>query len=219
MANRTRAVDEARRIWHQRRMEIGGALRTARLTRGLVQQAVGSAIGVSAAEVCRRELGKAPGVPASSLCEHAAAVGLKLVLNAYPAGGAVRDVAQLRYIQKFLERVSGAFHRQLEVAIPLPGDLRAIDILLRAPGAVIAVEVFSRFGDAQAQTRSAQLKARDIGATHLIIAIADTHANRRALDGVRAALVGGGWNLDSRRALRALGAGLVPESRDTIIAI
>jgi len=218
MANRSRAVDAARRTWHQRRVEIGADLRTSRITAGASQGAVGAAIGVSATEVSRRELGNAPSLSVLSLSEHAAAVGLKVVVSTFPIGGAVRDGAQLRYIQRFLNRISKAFHRQLEAPIPLPGDLRAVDILLRALGCAIAVEVITRFADAQAQTRAAQLKARDIGATRLIIVIADTRANRRALDAARVALSGGGWDLDSRRVMRALGAGLPPE-RDAIIVI
>lgn len=218
MTTRSRAVDAARRTWHHRRVEIGLELRVSRLTAGASQTAVGAAIGVSASEVSRRELGNAPRVTAASLCEHAAAVGLKLVFSMYPAGGAVRDEAQLRYIHRFLGRVSATFQRQLEAVIPLPGDLRAVDILLRAPGTVIAVEVITRLSDVQAQTRAAQLKARDVGATHLVIVIADTHANRRALDAARSALTAGGWDLDSRRVLRALGAGLPPE-RNAVVAI
>ncbi len=211
-------MDEARLRWHQRRVEIGGDLRSARLTKGASQRVVGSAIGLSPTEICRRELGNAPNVSVLSLSEHAAAVGLKVVISTFPVGGAVRDEAQLRYIQRFLGRVSDTFNRQLEAVIPLPGDLRAVDIVLRGPGCVIAVEVITRFGDAQAQTRAAQLKARDIGATHLVIVIADTHANRRALEVARAALAGGGWDLDSRRVLRLLGGGMPPE-RNAIVAM
>jgi hypothetical protein len=149
--------------------------------------------------------------------EHAASVGLKLALNAYPAAGGLRDEAQLRYTRRFLERVSGDFQRQLEAVIPLPGDRRAVDLLLRAPGCMIAVEVITRFGDAQAQTRAVRLKARDIGATHVVIVVADTHANRRALEAGRPAMVGV-WDFDTRRVLRALAGGRPPE-RDAIIAL
>lgn len=218
MPHRSRAVDAARRTWHHRRVEIGAELRASRITTGSSQAAVGSAIGVSASEVSRRELGNAPNVSVLSLSEHAAAVGLKVVFSTFPVGGAVRDEAQLRYIQRFLARVSSAFHRELEAVIPVPGDLRAVDIVLRGSACVIAVEVITRLGDAQAQTRAAQLKARDIGATHLVIVIADTHANRRALEVARAALAGGGWDLDSRRILRLLGGGMPPE-RNAIVAM
>ncbi|MEP7082702.1 MAG: hypothetical protein ABI841_06965 [Chloroflexota bacterium] len=135
----------------------------------------------------------------------------------FPIGGAVRDEAQLRYIERLLERVSDVFSREMEAVVPLPGDLRAVDVLLRGPGCVIAVEVITRLVDVQAQIRVAKLKARDIAATRLLIAIAGTHGNRRALDAARPALIGA-WDVDARRVLSALGAGRSPD-RDAIILI
>lgn len=217
MPNRTRGVDEARRGWHQRRVSIGTDLRTHRLMAGASQTDVGSAIGVSASEVSRREHGNAPTVSALSMSEHAAAVGLRLVITMYPTGGGVRDAGQLRYTHRFLERVSDTFLRELEAPIPLPGDLRAVDVVLRATGCLIAVEVITRLGDVQAQVREARLKARDIGATRLVIVVAGTHANRRALELARPALTGA-WDLDTRRVMAALSAGRQPDS-DAIVLI
>ena len=217
MANRTRAVDEARRTWHQRRLSLGSELRTRRLTNGATQSDVGAVIGMSASEISRREHGNSPKVPALSLFEHAAAVGLRLVINTYPTGGGVRDAAQLKYTHHFLERVSDSFLRELEAVVPLPGDLRAVDVVLRAAGCLIAVEVITRLGDMQAQIRAARNKARDIGATRLILAVAGTHANRRALDEARSAL-NGAWDLDTRRVMAALGAGRQPD-HDALILI
>src|SRR5688572_18956482 len=198
MTNRTRAVDEARRLWHRRRVELGAELRSHRLVNGVSQADVGGAIGRSTSEVSRRERGEAPNVSAVSLAEHAAAVGLRLVLTTYPAGGAVRDAGQIRVIHRFLERVSDRFTRELEAVIPLPGDLRAVDVVLRTPGVIIAVEVITRLGDLQAQIRAARVKARDIGATRVILVIAATRANRRAMDEARPAVIGA-WDLDTRR--------------------
>jgi transcriptional regulator with XRE-family HTH domain len=217
MANRIRAVDEARRAWHVRRVEIGADLRTRRLLLGTTQAEVGAAIGISASEVSRRERGDAPYVGVESLTEHAAAVGLRLVITTYPTGAGVRDAGQLRYIRRFLDRVSPAFTHELEAPIPLPGDLRAIDLVLRATGCLIAVEVITRLGDIQAQLRDGRVKARDIGATRLIIVVAATHANRRALEAVRSALLGA-WDLDTRRVIGRLAAGRQPE-RDALVMI
>jgi transcriptional regulator with XRE-family HTH domain len=217
MANRIRAVDEARRSWHRRRVEIGGELRTHRLLLGATQAQVGQAIELSASEVSRREHGDAPHTSVESLCEHAAAVGLRLFITAHPTGAGVRDAAQLRYIHRFLERIPDAFRRELEAVIPLPGDLRAVDVVLRATGCLIAVEVITRLGDVQAQLRDARLKARDLGATRLVIVVAATHANRRAFDAARPALAGA-WDIDTRRVMAALAAGRQPD-RDAIVLI
>ena len=217
MANRIRPIDEARRAWHQRRLELGAELRSQRVIGGASQADVGAAIGVSKSEVSRRERGEAPYVTAQSLQQHAAAVGLRMSLTLHPIGGRVRDSAQLAYVHRFLERVSTEFARELEAVIALPGDPRAVDIVLRASGCLIAIEIITRLGDVQAQLRVARIKARDIGATRLIIGVAATHANRRALDAARPALVGA-WDLDTRRVLAALAAGRQPDN-DAIVLI
>lgn len=216
MASRTRALDGARRTWDRRRLSLGDELRSARLLTGARQADVALAIDVSATEISRRERGVARSVSARSLTEHAAAVGLRLVVTTYPIGGAVRDAAQLRYIGRLLARVSPSFARQLEAPVPIAGDLRAVDVVLRAPNCVIAVEVITRLGDVQAQIRSGRIKARDIGANRLILAVAATHANRRAFDEARASL--DGWELETRRVMTALAAGVSP-ARDAIVLI
>ncbi|HET7685902.1 MAG TPA: hypothetical protein VFM19_05845 [Candidatus Limnocylindria bacterium] len=217
MATRTRAVDEARRAWHRLRVAIGGDLRTHRHVLGASQTDVGDAVGLSASEISRREHGNAPSMSVLSLSEHAAAVGLRLNIGLFPVGGGVRDAAQLKYVHRFLARVSDRFMRELEATIPIAGDLRAVDVVLRSAGCLIAVEVITRLADVQAQVRAAQLKARDIGATRLILVVAGTHANRRALDEARRALTGA-WDLDTRRVMAALAAGRQPD-HDAIILI
>lgn len=218
MASRIRVVDEARRTWFRRRVELGAELRAQRLMLGATQRTVGAAIGVSRAEVSRRERGVAPYLPAASLFEHAAAVGLRVSVTTHPTGVALRDAGQVRYLDRFLERIGTApWRRELEAVIPLPGDLRAVDLVLRAPGVLVAVEVMTRLADLQAQLRVARLKARDIGASRLIIVVAATHANRRTLGVVRTALLGA-WELDSRRVLAALASGRVPD-RDAIVLL
>lgn len=217
MPNRIRGIDEARRLWHQRRVAIGSDLRAHRLIRGATQAAVGAAVGVSRSEISRRERGDAPHVRAGALCEHAAAVGLKLSISTYPIGGGVRDAGQLKLTNRFLDRVSNDFGRELEATLPIPGDLRAIDLVLRAPGCLIAVEVVTRVSDVQAQIRAARAKARDIDATRLILVVQATHANRRALEEARAT-VEGAWDLDTRRVLATLAAGRQPAG-DAIVLL
>lgn len=71
--------------------------------------------------------------------------------------------------------------------------------------------------DLQAQVRAAQLKARDIGATRLIVVVAGTHANRRSLAEARSTLAAG-FDLDTRRLMADLAAGRDP-GRDGIIVL
>lgn len=217
MATRTSLLDDANRWWGRMELEIGDQLRTARRLLGLTQRQVATALGISQSDVSRRERGRAPRLSGQALARHAAAVGLKLSIKLWPVGGGVRDDAQARYVGRFVSRIGAAWKVALEAPIPSPGDLRAVDILLIAGPTRIAVEVITRLADLQAQLRAARLKARDIGATRLVIVVAGTHTNRRALRSVRATLVSS-FDLDTRRVLDDLAAGRDP-GRDAIITL
>jgi transcriptional regulator with XRE-family HTH domain len=217
MPPRSRHADDARRLWGRIAVQIGEQFRTARLVRGLTLREVAVAIGSSASEVSRRELGRSRRLTGEKLAVHAAAVGLKLSVNLWPVGGGVRDAAQARYIAAFVARVGRAWRVVLEAPIPIAGDLRAVDILLTRGRVHVAVEVITRLADLQAQVRAAQLKARDLGATRLILVVAGTHASRRALDAVRASLVEA-FDLDTRRVMADLARGADP-GRDAIILL
>lgn len=217
MPTRTRTLDEARRVWHRSAQEIGDQLRTGRHVLGVTQNQLGVAIGVSSSEISRRELGRSRRLTGQKLAMHAAAVGLKLSVKLFPVGGGIRDAAQARHIAAFVARVGRLWKVTLEAPIPLAGDLRAVDVLLTSDHARVAVEVMARLADVQAQIRAAQLKARDIGATRLILVIAATHANRNAVASARSALLSS-FDLDSRRLLADLASGHDP-GRDGIIML
>lgn len=217
MSTRTRSLDEARRTWRRTAQEIGDQLRTGRHVLGITQTQLGAGIGVSPSEISRRELGRSQRLTGQKLAMHAAGVGLKLSVKLFPVGGGIRDAAQSRYIAAFVARIGRMWKVTLEAPIPLAGDLRAVDVLLTSDQARIAVEVITRLADVQAQIRSVQLKARDIGATRLILVIAGTHANRNALASARAALLSS-FDLDSRRMLADLAAGRDP-GRDGIVML
>jgi transcriptional regulator with XRE-family HTH domain len=217
MASRVKSLDEARRTWERLARELGDELRIARHLLGVTQSQVGVAIGVSASEVSRRELGTSRRLTGEKLAVHAAAVGLKLWIKLYPHGGGIRDASQARYVAAFVGRVGRRWRVTLEAALPVASDLRAVDVILEAASARIAVEVVTRIADLQALIRSLQVKARDIGATRLIIVVADTHANARALAGSRPMLASA-FDLDTRRVMAYLAAGTDP-GRDAIILL
>jgi hypothetical protein len=184
---------------------------------GMTQARLGAAIGVSQSEISRREAGRARRFTMPQAAVHAAAVGLRLSIKLYPVGGALRDEAQIRYVTEFLQRVGHAWRVQLEAPIPIAGDLRAADVLLRTGDVRIAVEVVTRLADLQAQIRAAQLKMRDIGAARLIIVVAGTRANREALAAARPSIVDV-FDTDTRRVLADLARGADP-GRDAIIVL
>lgn len=217
MANRFRGLPESRRNWSILAREIGDQLRTARIVAGATQRQVGEAIGVSDSEISRRELGTSRRLTGERLAVHAGAVGLKLWVRLFPLGGGVRDSAQAKYIAAFVARVGRRWRVTIEAVMPVTGDLRAVDALLSSDAVRIAVEVITRLGDLQAQIRAAQAKARDIGATRLVVVVADTHANARALRESEGALVPA-FDLATRRVLRELAAGRDP-GRDAIVLL
>jgi len=192
-------------------------LRTARHVLNLTQRQLGSVIGVSASEISRRELGRSRRLAGGRLAEHAAAVGLKLSVKLWPIGGGVRDAGQVRLLGAFIARVGRPWRITLEAPIPIAGDLRAVDALMVRGAHRIAVEAITRLADLQAQVRAAQLKARDIGATRLILVVADTNANRAVLVRMRTSVVQA-FDLDTRRLLTDLAAGRDP-GRDGIIVV
>lgn len=196
---------------------LGDELRTGRHVLGLTLRQLSAAIGVSPSEISRRERGKSRRLRGESLSIHAAAIGLRVSVKLWPVGGGIRDAAQARYIAKFVARVGRLWAVTLEAPIRAAGDLRAVDILLVGHDVRIAVEVITRVADLQAQIRAAQLKARDIGATRLILVIAATHANRNAVASARGTLAAA-FDLSTRQLLADLAAGRDP-GRDGIIML
>ena len=215
MTTRTRSLDEARRRSTRLAHELGDELRAARHVAGLTQRRVAAAIHSSQAEVSRRERGRVPGIGIDRLVAHGAALGMRASVKLWPVGGAIRDAAQARYVAAFVARIGRPWTVTLEAPMPIPGDLRAIDVRLRSADGTVAVEVITRLADLQAQLRAAQLKARDAQASRLVIVIAGTHANRRAVAGARPTIVQG-YDLDARQVLLDLGAGRIPP-RDALI--
>jgi hypothetical protein len=170
------------------------------------QRDVGHAIGRHGSWISLIEAGKVPGVAIAELAVVAAAVGLRLYVNAYPGGRRPLDAAQLGLLKAFNDRLHPSWRREIEKVMPRPGDLRAADEFLTNELASCSVEAITRFADVQAQVRSARAKQRDLGATRLVLVVRGTRANRRMLteaaDVLRTTLPVG-----TRAALQALGAG------------
>jgi len=216
VASRTSPIADAARRASLQQAAACDELRNARLARGLSQAAIAQALSITRSQVSRVERNRIKSLDLASLARHAAAVGLRPSLKLYPVGGGLRDAAQVRYVASFVERVGRAWRVRLDVPMPLPGDLRAVDVLLEG-ACVIAVEVVTRLLDLQAVLRAAQLKQRDIGAARLVIVVAGTHANRRALAEARPALIAT-FDLDTPRTLAQLSAGRDP-GRDAIVVL
>jgi transcriptional regulator with XRE-family HTH domain len=215
MPVRTRVIDRARSRARVARIEIGGQIRRARLSAGLRLVDAGGAIRRSASWTSRVERGLVRNVPADELILLAAAVGLKLWLTTYPAERAIHDAPQLALLRRFRARVGDGWSWSYEVIVPIPGDLRAADAVIG--GAVrVMVEAFTRLADAQAQLRSVLVKARDLGIGRVVIVIADTNANRRALAEAGEVLLAD-FPLSTRTVLAALSAGRDPGANGIVV--
>ena len=68
-----------------------------------------------------------------------------------------------------------------EVPLPIMGDRRAWDAVIRGRGFVVAVKAETRPLDVQAVSRRIALKRRDGGVDGVLLLVSDTRHNRSAL--------------------------------------
>jgi transcriptional regulator with XRE-family HTH domain len=220
MSGRLHRISEARRTAARQLRESGNEIRLARLAAGMTHAQVAGRIGCARQRVARFEAGRVASVPLADLSAVAAIVGLRLQVRAFPAGPPLRDLAQLSVTHRLRRRIAQAWRIVLEVPVRIAGDLRAFDLLLRerVTGAVVCVEIITRLADAQAQLRAVHLKWRD-GAppgARLVVVLANTPVNRRALAAVRE-LLRDELPLDGRAVLAALGAGRMPAGNGVVL--
>lgn len=197
-------------------IELGSELREARLGRGLRLVEVARATSASASHISRVERGLSRDLGITDLARHAAAVGLKLHARSYPAGGGLRDAAQLDLIRRLRARIGDRWSWQLEAPLNIAGDLRAFDALLTNPEATIAVEAITRLRDAQAQLRAATLKQRDGSVSRLVLLIKATHNNRDALASA-SDVIATAFPLGTREVLAALSHGADPGDNGIVL--
>lgn len=189
---------------HRALLDLGNARRSS----GLSLDDVGDACGVSGSTAARTEAGVTRNPDLRTLAAMAAVVGLELRLRAFPAGDPIRDAGS----QRLLARLRARLHRELawskEVPLPIDGDLRAWDALIGSAGWQLAVEAETVLDDIQAVERRVALKQRDGQVDHVLLLVADTRRNRRALASAPAAFPG--FSRNARRLLRDLSRGVDP---------
>lgn len=161
----------------------------------------GSACGLSRTIVERIESGTRP-TTIHEFAAYGAVVGLDVRLRAYPAGDPIRDAGQQRLLERLRVRLDPSLTWRTEVPLRMEGDLRAWDAVIRGRGWRVAVEAETVLEDLQALERRVTLKQRDGDVGHVILLVADTRRNRRALAGAPAAF--GGFDRSARSVLRRL---------------
>lgn len=163
----------------------------------------------------RFERGELEYLSVSDLGAWCAVVGLDLALRAYPGGDPLRDRAQLALLERFRSRLHPSLGWATEVPLPIEGDLRAWDAVIRGDGWRIAVEAETVLDDLQAVERRLALKRRDGRIDHVILLVADTRRNRRALASAPGAFAD--LPLRTRDILNALGRGVHPGGSGIVI--
>ncbi|MBA2719707.1 MAG: hypothetical protein H0U52_10775 [Chloroflexi bacterium] len=205
-------------LWNARqiRVVVGTEVRDGRLNSGLSQQSAGASVGMSHAQFGRIERAELDQPTIRQLSLACAAVGLKLVVRAYPDGEAARDAPQLALLNRFRGELPAAAPWSTEVPLPIVGDRRAWDAVTTLASQDIAIEAESRLRDIQALKRRVALKQRDGKIDRVILLVNDTAANRRILRAVREELRDQ-FPLDSRDVLRAVRQGLAPAASGLVI--
>jgi transcriptional regulator with XRE-family HTH domain len=218
MAGRERRIERAVRLIQRDMDELGADLRSSRLAAGLTLREVGAAIGVSASVVLETELARRPGPRPPLLAAHAAAVGLRVRVRAYPEGEPLRDAGSVALAAAFRRRLSGDVVFRAEQPVTNdPSDQRAFDaVVLLRPDCRCAVEFVTRLHDCQAQLRQLHLKQRDGRLDRMIVVVKATRHNRRALaaaeDVLRAT-----FPLGTRRVMAALADGRDPGADGVVL--
>jgi transcriptional regulator with XRE-family HTH domain len=216
MASRSTLDEDGRRLADKIRGNLAADLRAARLAAGVSQKVAGAAVGMSHAQLGRIERGELEELTLEQACRAGVAVGLELGARFYPDRDPVRDAAQLKLLARFRARLPAGAQWDTEVPLPLPGDRRAWDGLLRLGGRRVGCEAETRLTDVQALERRLALKVRDGGADTVLLLVSDTAHNRRVLGAHREELRPL-LPIDGREVLRALAAGHLPAENALLV--
>jgi transcriptional regulator with XRE-family HTH domain len=216
MSTKERPSDRGRRRGEHVLRAVLDDYREARISRGLTQQAVARAVGISDSQLSRLGRGEGAEVSFVLVAQLLAVVGLQLGARAYPAGGGLRDVAQIRVLELLRRRAARSFVWKTEVPIPIAGDLRAWDAALACEDVTIGVDAESRLRDAQAVDRRVMLKLRDSGFDRAVLLVPGTRTNRGVLREFSLALAAN-FPVPSVAALDAIAAGRDPGGNAIIV--
>ena len=165
------APAESRRRAERLLSAVGRELRGARIQRGLAQRTIARGAGVSQATISLIERGRHPGVRIETLTRCAALVGLDLSVRLFPGGEPIRDAAHAKLLERFRTVVGEQWRWAAEVPLPINGDKRAWDRVLRGDQVRIGVEAETKPTDLQEVQRRLQLKKRDGNLDRLVLVL------------------------------------------------
>jgi len=210
-------IDEAAR---RARYQVERALddiRVRRLAAGVSQRRLAQMLKCSRQLIGAMETGHLQDIGAIQLARMGAALGLDVPVRTYPSGSPLRDAAQLRLLERFRATLGAAWTWRTEVPVAAnTDDRRAFDVVLAHLGQRVGIEALTRLTDAQGQVRPILLKQDAAALECMVLVLADTRHNRRALldagPSLRPAFPG-----LSRSTLRDLRAGRVPPANGIVL--
>jgi transcriptional regulator with XRE-family HTH domain len=207
MTSRDSQIHRAARVANEDEARVRADIARGRRGAGLSHAEIGRRCGMSRTMVARAESGQRP-TTIHEFARMGAAVGLEIRFRAYPAGDPIRDAGQQRLLERLLARLHQSVGWRTEVPLPIGGDRRAWDAVIRCAGRSIGVEAETVLEDLQAVERRVALKWRDGGVERVILLIADTRRNRTAFASVHHTF--GDFSRDARTVLGALASGRDP---------
>jgi transcriptional regulator with XRE-family HTH domain len=207
MASRQSNRDRGRKRGRDLTQALIRELIHARRTGGVSQATLARQLGVSQSEISRLErLVRLDDVALVRLTEAAAVLGFDLSAGLHPNGDRVADRGHQALIARFIALLSPIWRVAREVPLPLLGDRRSWDLLLRLPGQLVGVELETRIRDIQHLVRRIRDRERDGGADVIVLVLSDSAANRRLLTELLEAL-GEDFATAPRAVLAALRVG------------
>lgn len=214
MSTRERAASRGSRIAREDLARIGAEFRNARVGADLSLVAVGRAVGLSKSHLARIERAQVLNIGMQHLVRIGAVLGLDVRIRAYPGGDPLRDAGHVRLGGRFRGRLHPGIRVRSERLLPNIADARAWDQWLDGWPAGrnhdgLAAELETRITDYQALMRRLNRKVRDGGVSSVLLIMADTPSNRRAIAaaGTQAAA---DFPISARSALASLAAGERP---------
>lgn len=216
VGTKSRSVDIGTSRGRDLTIRAGQELRLARTDRGLSLATVGGAVALSISQVSRIERGLVRHVSVRDLARLHAVVGLDLSVKSYPSGQPIRDAVHIRLLNDLRRLLHRSLLWSVEVPIPIPGDQRSWDAMIRTDLWRYTVEAETAPRDAQALVRRIQLKRRDGQVDGVLLLLRRTTQTRRFL-GEAHDLLRAEFPVDGGRALELLGAGVEPGGSAVIV--
>ena len=200
-------------------VRLGGEHHDVRVSAGLSLRAAARGSGASKSQLWRFERGALDRISITDLAAWFAVLGHDVSIKAFPTGDPIRDAAQIALLERLHAEVHATLRWRTEVALPMTGDLRAWDAEIRGRDPRpwrCRVEAETKIADGQALERKLALKLRDDPGGHLLLLVADTRANRRALATMSSGLREM-FPVSARDSLRSLRDGREPPGNGIVL--